>query len=422
MAEASGPFKSRHGVSRQTMVLRKAKEDDARRVAERDGEEPSGDHNAVSRRLKARGALNEDPAVSGRRNAITTASGRRVVVHHEGGVSARLTSTRLTGEQAASVRVAGGDTIIRYKSGDMVIRRGARRARLRRQVIWTYAAGYLALFGLYVYFLLTSTASVTPHEFIEKAFSRRESTDIIALERAAMEVMRGNRTPAEIRMAEALSFQDENKEIVHVAAGDRLTLLNAAKLGRAIIEDEKKPEALRTFAKPFRIYKETFLAGLNWPWWLTFYNALGFFLLLILFLWRPLMHYLGTQGKKTAVALGNARNAQQEAADYREKYRRLAVEVADRGDELRAFVADRSEKERGEALKQANYQVQEISGGVEGALADEATQLSCRMGAEVARAACDRARDLLAERLGPREHDVAIEELIADIAGMKFTS
>lgn len=417
-----GPFKNRHhGVSRQTIIMRKAKDDDAKRIAEREGGAETGDgRNSISQRLSARGALSESASPSSRRDV--TASGRRVVVHQEGSVSARLTSTRLTGEQAASVRVAGGDTIIRYKSGDMVIRRGARRARLRWQALWTYAAGYLMIFGLYGYFLLTGTFTVTPREFVDKAFSLRQNTDIIELERAAMKVMRGNRTPAEIRMAETVSFYDENKEQVHVAAGDRLTLLTAAKLGRAIIEDEKKPEASRSFAKPFRVYKETYLAGVNWPWWLTFYNALGFFLLLLLFLWRPLMHYLGTQAKKTAVALRNARDAQQEAADYREKYRELAAEIDRKSEDQRTFVADRSEKERKLALDRANHQAREISGGVEGALADEAMQLSCRMGAETAKAACDRAKELLAARLGPDDHNVAIEELIADIAGMKFTS
>ena len=438
MPENSGRYRSRHGVSRQTIVMRKAKDEDARRIAERDAAdalggggdaaaapEASGPAASSVTRLIERGTIVRTKAssrttVGGGRKDLTQ-SGRQVVVSQAGGISGRLASTRLTVDKTASIRVAGGDTIIHYKSGDMVIRRGARRAELRKQAIVFYAAGYILLFGLYAYFLFTGTTAIEPREFVDKAFSRRESTDILDLERAAYEVMRGNRTPAEMHMAQALSFYDENKDPVHVEAGNRLTLLTAAKLARAIIEDGEKPESLRSFAKPFKIYKETYLAGINWPICLSLYNSFGFFLLLALFLWRPLMHYLGTQGKKTAVALRNSRDALDEASAYREKYRGLSVEVMNRAEDLRARTEKRLRRDREEALEDARRRAEEISGGVEAALANEEKELAGRITSQAARQACDKALDLLRERMGQKEHDRAIEELIADIAGMRLS-
>lgn len=290
MADKPGSFRATPRVSRHTMVMRRAKDEDARRVAEREDGVVVHDAGA-SARLTARGANTqriERPGTLSER----TMSGRRVVVEHEGSVSGRY--TRLSGSHATSVRVAGGDTIIRYQSGTMVIRRGAKRVSLRKQIIWLYALGYLLLFGCYMVFLLTGKTSITPEGFIEQAFYMRHSSEVLDLERAALEAMRGNRTPAEIRMAQTLRFYDQNHDTVHVEKGDRLTLLTAAKLGHAIIEDQKRPVDRREFREPFAIYREGYLSTVNWPYWMTFYNALGFFLLLGLFLWRPIMHYLGT--------------------------------------------------------------------------------------------------------------------------------
>lgn len=415
MADKPRSYKSTHNVSRHTMVMRKARDDDARRVASQDdGVVVHESDNSPSARLTARGVHTQ---VIRRAASERTVSGRRVEVRQEGSISGRY-STRLSGKQAASIRVAGGDTIIRYKSGDMVIKRGARRAELRKQVIWTYALGYLLLFGLFIYWLLTGATTITPEEFVDKAFSRRQSAHIIDLERAALEVMRGNRTPAEIRMAQTLTFYDEEKDAVRIEKGSRLTLLTAAKLGHAIIEDQAKPPEKREFREPLKIYRETYLGGINWPHVMTIYNAIGFFLLLGLFLWRPIMHYLGTQGKKTASALKNAREAEEQAADYRDKYRALAGSIEEKGALMTAQAEERLEREREEALVLAKTQAEEISGGIAGALRNEESRLSGSIGAHVAAAACDRAKEILKQRLGQTEHDAAIEELIADIAGM----
>lgn len=418
MADKPGSYKGTPKVSRHTMVMRRARDDDARKVAERDDDGVVIHDAGSSARLTARGARTQRTATPESRREQTVSS-RRVTVEHEGSVSGRY-STRLSG--ATSVRVAGGDTIIRYKSGDVVIKRGARRASIRKQAIWLYALGYLVLFGSYLFFLFTGKAAITAEEFIEKSFYMRHSADVIDLERAALEAMRGNRTPAEIRMAQTLRFYDEEKDTIHVEKGDRLTLLTAAKLGHAILEDQKRPPEKREFKEPFQIYRETYLAGVNWPYWMTVYNALGFFLLLGLFLWRPIMHYLGTQGKKTAVALRNSRDAQQEAAEYRDKYRALAGEIDDKGEELRGQVRERTDADRDEMLLAASRTAEDIAGGVATALQNEERELSGRIGADAALEACDQARRILQERLGQAEHDVAIEELIADIAGMKLES
>ncbi|MCC8167703.1 MAG: hypothetical protein LIQ31_16575 [Planctomycetes bacterium] len=417
MADRPGSFRQSQRVSRHTMVMKKAKDDDARRLAEREeGGEASGRATAVSARLTARGAVTRrlERQESGR-----TISGRRVVVEHEGTVSGRQ-RTSLTGRQATSVKVAGGDTIIRYKSGDMIIRRGAKRQSIRRQAIWTYALGYILLFGCYMYVLLAGTTTVTPEAFLDRAFSLRHSDGIVDLERAALVAMRGNRTPAELRLAQRLSFYDENNDTVVVEKGARLTLLNAAKLAHAIIQDQSRPPDRRAFQEPFRVYEESYLANINWPYWMTFYNALGFFLLLGLFLWRPLMHYLGTQGKKTAVALRNSRDAQAEALEYRNKYRSLAGEINEQKDRVKKDIARMTESEMEAALDDARRQADQISGSVATALDNAAERFSDDIRGDAAQRACDQARRILEKRLGPAEHDAAIDELIADLAGMNL--
>lgn len=426
MADRPGSYRSRQNVSRHTLVMRKAKDDDAERIARQDEEgAPSGNRTRVlSTRMpssRAPGTPESAEARISRRDR--TVSGRTVVIHRDGRDSGSLTvSTTLSGRQASSVRVTGGDTIIRYQSGDMVIKRGTRRASLRRQLIWAYALGYVALFSLYSYFLFTGTQTITPDEYIRNAFSRRHSSDVVDLERAALEAMRGNRTPAEVRPAENISFYDENRDLIRVESGNRLTLAVAAKLGKVIIDDQKKDVSKRTFQAPFRIYKETYLAHVDWPYWLTFYNALGFFLLLLLFLWRPLMNYLGTQGKKTAVALRNARQAQDQAAEYREKYRSLAGEIGEKEEQRRADIEARTVTERDEALEDARNQAEEIVGGIESALDSSARETGAKLGAHAAIRACEEARRILKKRLGQEEHDAAIDELIADISGMRFAA
>ena len=419
------------------MIMRKARDEDARRLADADADGVSVDESrrvldtAETARRSAETGFVAPPDAS-RRSAVAagggkpspsdrTVSGRTVVIHREGEASKRLTvSTHLAGQHATSVRVTGGDTIIRYQSGDMVIKRGARRAQLRRQLIWAYALGYLLLFGAYLYFLIFGTTTITPEEFVQKAFSRRHSSALIDLERAAFEAMRGNRTPAEVRLAEPLAFYDENKDMIRVESGSRLTLVTGSKLGKAILDDQKKPANQQTFTKPLRLYQETYIANANWPYWLTVYNALGFFLLLFLFLWRPLLNYLGTQGKKTAAALRDAREAQEKAMEYRNKYRRLASDIQERGERMRTEAEAEAEAGLEAALAGAKRQAETIEGSIQGAIDAEAGKIAGGLGTRTVNAACDRAMALLANRLGPADHDAAVDELIADIASMRM--
>ncbi len=419
MADRPKSYRSGHNLSRRTIVMRKAKDEDARRLAEKEESQRMSDAALTHAVRKSATTRISTPGRKSRSVSDRSVSGRTVVVHREGAISNRLdVSTRISGPQA-SVRVTGGDTIIRYESGDMVVKRGARRARLRRQLIWAYALGYLLLFGLYLFFLITGTTLVEPMDFVQRSFARRHSSDVIDLERAALEAMRGNRTPAEIRLAETISFYDENHDTIQVAAGDRLTLLTAAKLGRAILEDQTRPVENRTFAKPFKVYRESYLSNLNWPYWLTVYNAIGFFLLLLLFLWRPLQNYLGTQGKKTAVALRNSQEAQDEAEEYRNKYRNMAAELEQRSESLRNDIDSSIEEERAAALDNARKSAERIAGGIETALDTEARARTERLGEHAAREACRLARELLEKRLGQAEHDAAIDELIADIGAVR---
>lgn len=412
MAENPGNYRSSHNVSRHTVVMRRARDSDAQRVAksDSDGTLVHQDPNNPSASLTARGSGTQffGRTESGR---TTTASGRIVVVDENN----RRVSARLPGDRIDSVRVAGGDTIIKYKSGDMVIRRGTRRVRMRNQVIIGYAIGYFILFGLFAYHMWTGVTTVTPETFIEKAFKTRQGDTAADLARAAVESMRGNRTAAEVHMAQPLSFYDEFHEQVRVAAGDRLTLPTAAKLGNAVIEDLNKSPEQRIFKKPFKVYRETYLAGIDWPHILKVYNSIGFFLLAFLFLWRPIMQYLGTQSKKTAVALRNARDSRISAVESLQKYKDLDREIIERKEDLQNGIIERFAKERKQALLDAAKEARDISGGAQGAIENERAKQFAGIGAEMADKACEQARVILEKRVGQSEHDAAIDQLIADI-------
>lgn len=401
-------------ASRHTMTLRKIKDEDAKRVEESDRLAEAEQARAtqvvrppVRTTRSITGKAGGGPPSDGKR-----VSGRTVVIRHEGEIS--HTTTRIEGRQT-SVRVTGGDKIIRYESGDMVIQRGRRRAEIRRQIIWVYAMGYLMLFGFFFYFLLTGTTTIQPTDFLERAFAKRHGESIIDLERAAYEAMRGNRTPAEIRLAQPLSFYDENQDMIHVESGDRLTLLTAAKLGKAIIDDQKLAPSRQTLNKPLKIYKETYLANLRWPFWLSLYNALGFFLIMLILLWRPIRDYLGTEGKKIAVALRNSRDAQDAAMELKDRYRTMLADFDTRVGRLRWEVEQATESERAHDLEKARTQATSIAGNIQDALASEGNKWQRQLTSDTVRSACDQARGILESRLGQAEHDQAIDELIADI-------
>ncbi len=374
--DAPGRSTRRNNLSRRTVVIRRAKDEDARRIAERDA--AGGD---AGRALGTACSLT-------RRGKIFAA---RVPAD---------TPAHFGRERAATLRPA------------------ERRAGSRRRALVFYAAGYFLLFGCHLYVVCTGKTAITPAEFVEKSFARAKSTDITDLENAARAAMRGNRTPAELHLAQAVSFRDENGDTVRVEAGNRLTLPAAARLARAVIEDGAKPERLRVFTQPIAIYRETHLAGLNWPVYLSLYNAFGFFLLLWLFLRRPLLLALGTEGKKTAAALRNARSALEEAEAYKQKYRALSVEVAERTEALRAAAKERARAEREEALADAARQAEAISLGVRSALEGEERERAEAMGRDAAMRACDGALEIVRGRLGDDDHDLLVEELITRLAAM----
>ncbi|MDR1534585.1 MAG: hypothetical protein LBU64_05735 [Planctomycetota bacterium] len=418
-------------VSHHTLVIRKAKAEDAKRRGEPD---PALDGSArlkpgpgvaegEARRPSSTAAMRAPvkrpppdslppPRISRDRRAV---SGGMIEVRNKDDVSPLSRVTRLSGSRIPSVRIAGGDTIIRYESGKMEIRRGARRIRLRRQIIIGYAAGYFLIFGLYAYFLAAGKTSIDPWDFVERSFSRRQGTEISDLEIAALQVMRGNRTPAEVRLAEPLSFQDGNGDPVRIEAGSRLTLETAARLAQAIIEDLGRPAETRFFNRPIALYKENFLASLNWPHWLAVYNSLGFFLLILLFLWRPLMNYLGAQSRKAAAALRNARATREEAAKLGEKYLKLAGEDESLRERRLDEIGREVEAELAERLAAARRQAEDMENAIRTSFELEAVSLAARLGARAVDAACGQALRLLGERLGEREHAAAIEELAEDI-------
>lgn len=407
------------------MVMRKAKEDDAKRLDAQSRSDPlppitsSSHHTEVIRHPPSQQRVRLPGDGTEIRRGGKRVTGNTVTIERPGVASSKRTvvSGRYSGK--ASVRVTGGDTIVTYKSGDLVVRRIDRRGQLRKRVILAYVGLYAAVFAVYFYYLMTGTMSIAPAEYIERAFPKRHGAGIMELEWASMEAMRGNRTPAEVRLAETISFHDENNDTINVEAGDRLTLLTAAKLGQAIIKDQQRPEANRAFNKPLKIYRETFLTNMNWPFWLAWMNCFGFFLLLGLFLWRPGRNYLGTEGKKTAVALRDAREALDRSEEIRNEFRRLVREIETRGDDLRETIESQGEETRDALLAEARNRAANLEGDTASMLAKEEASVAADLGGDAAAAACREAVAILEKRIGRAEHDAAVDELIDSIAALR---
>lgn len=427
MADKNASFRMSR-VSRHTMVVRRAKEEDAKRLNAQERDDTlmppvagGARHTEIIRHPPSQQHVRlPGDGTEIRRHDGKRITGNTVTIERLGATtsSRRVVSGRYSG-RPASVRVTGGDTIVTYKSGDLVVRRVDRRVLWRKRVILGYVGLYVAVFAVYLYYLMTGTMSIAPAEYLDRAFAKRHGKGIIELEWASMEAMRGNRTPAEVRLAEAISFHDENNETIRVEAGDRLTLLTAAKLGQAIIKDQARPEANRAFGKPLKIYRETFLTNMNWPFWLACMNCFGFFLLLGLFLYRPGRNYLGTQGKKTAVALRDARSALDRSEELRNEFRRLAREIETRGDDLRETIESQGEETKDALLAEARDRANNLEGETANVLAKEEAVIAAGLNCDVAAAACREAAEILRRRIGRAEHDAAVDELIAGIAALR---
>lgn len=398
-------------VSRHTMVIRKAAAEDAKKH----GGVSSSETSVMPRTTTADGARPAKDEIKGGRSGPTS-----IIVKEGKAVSGRFVSTRFDGSRA-SVRLKAGDAVIRTPTGETLIRRRtAPKAARGKSVLWGYGVFYLVAFVLYGVFLFTGTHETSPEQYLSRAFSKRRGDTVLDLERAAYAAMRGNRTPAEVRLAMDLNFYDESQEMVKVAAGDRLTLLTAAKLGTAIIKDLERPPAGRTLPESLVLYDETWLASIDWPYWLMLYNLLGFFLLAAVFLWKPIREFLGTQGNKTIIALDNARKAQDEAENIRDGFRSLASELEQKRETLLAEVARQAEAEHVETIEHAKRQAVEIASSGLAAMEAEFHSVLAGLKSRAAHRACGKAHELLASKASAEDHDRAMDALIDDIAGMKL--
>lgn len=396
--------------------MRKAADDDARR---RGGVASSGTGStrvgaAETKIIKGPESrvLDISPGQGGRRTSIIVKDGKAT--------SGRFIATTPDGRRE-SFRLKAGDTVVRRQGGETLIRRRvAQKTSSRKQALISYAIGYVIIFGLYLMFRLTSTYELRSEDYLTNAFSRRQGETIVDLERAAYEAMRGNRTPAEVRFATDLSFYDRNKDLVKIHAGNRITLQNSAKLARAIIDDLRRPPENSEFAKPFKLYDETWIASVDWPYWLMAYNLLGFYLLCGMFLWKPISDFLATQGNKTSSALDNARKAHEHSEDIRDNYRQLAATLEKRREHLEGSLEEWAEEERNSALDKAHAQAASIAGSVAAAMATEVHTVREELLSSTVNEACRRAAEIVRSKAGKAEHDAAIDNLITEIESMKL--
>jgi F0F1-type ATP synthase, subunit b len=353
------------------------------------------------------------PGKGGRKTSIIIQDGKAT--------SGRFIATAPDGRHE-SFRLKAGDTVIRRQGGETLIRRRvAHKTSSRRQLLIAYAIGYVVIFGLYLMFRLTSTYEMECEDYLTHAFSRRQGETIVDLERAAYEAMRGNRTPAEVRFADDLSFYDRRKNLVKIHAGDRITLQNSAKLARAILDDLRRPPENSEFSKPFKLYEETWLASVDWPYWLMAYNLLGFYLLCGLFLWKPISDFLATQGNKTSSALENVRKAHEHSEDLRDSYRQFTAALEKRREKLEGDIETWAEDERNSALGKAHSQAASIAGSVAAAMATEVHTVREELLSSTVNEACRRAAEIVRGKAGKAEHDAAIDNLINEIESMKLS-
>ncbi len=418
MADKQGPQNPTR-VSRHTVVMRKAADDDARR---RGGVTSSGTGSTRVGSAGTRTTNAPDSQILDLR-PTTSASGRKtsMVVKEGKRSSGRFIATAPDGRRE-SFRLKAGDTVIRRQDGETLIRRRvAHKSSSRKQILIAYAIGYVVIFGMYLAFMLTATHTVKSEDYLTNAFSRRQGETIPDLERAAYEAMRGNRTPAEVRFAADLTFYDRNKDLVKIKAGDRITLQNAAKLARAIIDDLRKPPENSEFATPFKLYDETWIASVNWPYWLMAYNLLGFYILCGLFLWKPISDFLATQGNKTTSALDNARKAHEKSEEIRDEYRQLAATLEKRRETLESEIEEWAETERENALAKAHGQAASIAGSVAAAMEAEIHSVRENLQTSTGNEACRRAAVIIRSKSGKAEHDAAIEDLIAQVESLQLS-
>ncbi|MDR3211493.1 MAG: hypothetical protein LBU79_06220 [Planctomycetota bacterium] len=407
MPDNSNNFRATR-VSRRTQVIRKAATDDALRHGVTKSFTPEGTATAKPEEQRSARTLLPQSASEKLRSGSVTIKKTKVV-------SGRFISQREG--LRTSIRLRPGDTILRKQGGQtLILHRRQPRFTLKTQVLTAYALGYVVVFALYFAFLLGGTWELDPQDYLTRSFPGHQGNTAHALRRAALDAMRGSRTPAEVRFAEEFTFYNQAKDLIKIEAGQRLTLLNGAELGEAILADQLLEEKSRIFKEPFLLLKEYWLAAIDWPYWLMLYNLVGFYLLGIILLYRPIMDHLGTQGKKTMAAVETARQARREAANIREKARAQKEALDTKEREQTAKLAEEMAEWQQTAVLAAEKKASSIISGLSGIVAVETAMTLSRLKNTTATAACREAETILASVTRISDHNRAIDQLIANLS------
>lgn len=284
----------------------------------------------------------------------------------------------------------------------------------RYRLVWLYGIGYVALIVLYLVFIFTGSYSMSPDDYLTKSFPKRTADTAEGLARAAMDAGYGERTPADVRFAQTLTFIDVAGDPIAIKKGDRITLPQAVQLGLAILADEKKPAAARMYTQPFSIYYETPLATLDWAYWLTFYNLVGFFLLIAVFLGKPIGNYLVHESAKVSQAIINAKQAEAEAIKLRDRYNTLVKELELQKNELLEAANTDVNAESERIIATAHSEAKAILSGVQEALDAEIHSVTERLRTETIKEASRQALAIVTREVRPSDHESAIETFVRD--------
>lgn len=276
-----------------------------------------------------------------------------------------------------------------------------------------YLAGYGLLILLYLLYLWIAPLSIAAHTYVEEAFPGATRENLSRIDLLGLKTDKANR-----RVYHALAFDAVGGRRVHVEAGAYLTDRDAVDLAKAILLDEMRPEADRTF-KELVFHRPGFFSNLPWPSILMVYNLLGLFLLLMTFVAGPVGQILENQAKGVREALAEAERTKREAEELKRRYEALLAEVEAEKKKLEETATYEFQEEREHILALAKHESETLLTNLRASLEAEVATSIDRLKREVAREAFAMAREILKEEIRPEDQDRAFEAMMAKLEKTK---
>lgn len=277
-----------------------------------------------------------------------------------------------------------------------------------------YAAGYILLLGAYVVYIFTGSTTITPKEYLEKAFPNTniasDNLKEVITEKAHIR-MWNSKTPP---------FDDNRGVRYHLPENVRLNDAQAVALAQAIIKDNQKPEEDRIF-HTLSVYDDDGNAEnaffINLPWYaiMNLYNLAGLYVFLYCVLSGPLGGYLSSTARETREALANANKMKEEANDLKKKYEEMLSEVEAEKQRLSQNEKEEFEEEREHILKMATHEAETALENLKKSVEAEMTSAAEGLRSKIASQAITKAREIIALKAADKEHSDAVSQFVEDL-------